>query len=86
MCDYDVIVVGCGPAGLMAVAELKEKGINVLACTMHCSLTSFQAQGGNTVAPPSPKGSAALFPPELASSPSCQFLLLFTPGNGPMIF
>ena len=30
MFDCDVMVVGCGPAGLMAVAELKEKGINVL--------------------------------------------------------
>ncbi|MBW1854679.1 MAG: NAD(P)/FAD-dependent oxidoreductase [Deltaproteobacteria bacterium] len=30
MFDYDVIVVGCGPTGLMAVAELEEKGINVL--------------------------------------------------------
>jgi digeranylgeranylglycerophospholipid reductase len=30
MFDHDVIVVGCGAAGLMAVAELKGKGINVL--------------------------------------------------------
>src|SRR4030042_107474 len=30
MFDYDVIVAGCGPAGLVAAAELKEKGINVL--------------------------------------------------------
>jgi flavin-dependent dehydrogenase len=28
--DYDAIVVGCGPAGLMALAELQEKGIKVL--------------------------------------------------------
>lgn len=30
MFDYDCIVVGCGPAGLMAVAELQKKGITVL--------------------------------------------------------
>ncbi len=30
MFDYDVIVAGCGPAGLMAAAELQEKGIKVL--------------------------------------------------------
>ena len=30
MFDYDVIVAGCGPAGLMAATELKEMGISVL--------------------------------------------------------
>jgi flavin-dependent dehydrogenase len=30
MLDYDVIVAGCGPAGLTAAAELKGKGVNVL--------------------------------------------------------
>lgn len=30
MFDYDVIVVGCGPAGLKATIELKKSGVNVL--------------------------------------------------------
>ncbi len=30
MTDYDVIVAGCGPAGLMACGELAKKGINAL--------------------------------------------------------
>jgi len=40
MFDYDVIVAGCGPAGLMAVAELKEKGINVLGVDKKPMLSS----------------------------------------------
>src|SRR5512139_171272 len=30
MFDFDVMVAGCGPVGLMAAAELKQKGISVL--------------------------------------------------------
>lgn len=30
MADYDVIVVGCGPAGMMACGELAKRGIKVL--------------------------------------------------------
>ena len=30
MTDYDVIVVGCGPAGLMACAELAKRNMRVL--------------------------------------------------------
>ena len=30
MADYDVIVIGCGPAGMMACGELAKRGIKVL--------------------------------------------------------
>ena len=30
MTDYDVIVIGCGPAGMMACGELAKRGIKVL--------------------------------------------------------
>ena len=30
MADYDVIVIGCGPAGMMACGELAKRGVKVL--------------------------------------------------------
>jgi digeranylgeranylglycerophospholipid reductase len=47
MFDYDVIVVGCGPAGLMAVGELKKRGVNVLGIDMKIRLDkNFRTASG----------------------------------------
>jgi digeranylgeranylglycerophospholipid reductase len=47
MFDYDVIVVGCGPSGLMAVGELKKRGVNVLGIDMKTRLDkNFRSASG----------------------------------------
>ena len=46
MADYDVIVIGCGPAGMMACGELAKRGIKVLGIDKKplLGLTSEQLQ------------------------------------------
>ena len=47
MFDYDVIAVGCGPAGLMACIELKRRGINVAGIDMKVRLDrNYRAAAG----------------------------------------
>jgi len=47
MFDYDVIAVGCGPAGLMACIELKRRGMNVAGIDMKVRLDrNYRAAAG----------------------------------------
>jgi len=47
MFDYDVIVVGCGPTGLMATSELKAREVNVLGIDMKTRLDkNFRSASG----------------------------------------
>jgi len=47
MFDYDVIVVGCGPAGIMACAELKKRGIKAVGIDVKVRLDkNFRAAAG----------------------------------------
>lgn len=47
MFDHDVIVVGCGPAGLMAAGEIKRRGIDVAAIDIKVRLDKvYRAAAG----------------------------------------